>query len=248
MSTLEKLKLTDLSLSYGTDVIFDHFNLSVAPGEFVAIVGPSGSGKSTLLKLLAGTLQADSGQLLVDGHLKTDQQSHFGYMPQEDLLLEWESVIDNICLYPRLHQLPIDPLNLSEQIHAFGLAGTEDKYPRELSGGMRQRVALLRTLMTGREVLLLDEPFGALDVVTKSRLQDWLFQLKKELKQTILFVTHDIDEAIYLGDRVLVLGERPAQIKTSFTFENQLKSRDWLLDQGILRKKIYHELKESDHA
>ncbi len=191
-----------------------NISLHVGSGEFVTLVGPSGSGKSTLFNLVAGLLEPDSGEVWLDGQLQHERTGNFGYMPQRDLLLPWRSVTANVAI-----PLELDGINRTvakeraeEMLVHFGLEEFGDLYPSALSGGMRQRAALLRTILTEQDVLLLDEPFGALDALTRRELQDWLLNLWQEYSKTIFFITHDVDEALYLGDRVLVLSSRPGHI------------------------------------
>jgi len=180
-------------------------------GEFVTLIGPSGSGKSTLLNLLAGLLAPDSGSITFSGG---EPAARVSYMPQRDLLFPWRRVIDNATLPLEAAGVPrreararVRPL-----LPVFELEQFEELFPSELSGGMRQRAALLRTVAAGRDILLLDEPFGALDAITRRQMQDWLLGLFTQLTKTILFITHDVDEAVYLGDRVLVLSARPGTV------------------------------------
>jgi NitT/TauT family transport system ATP-binding protein len=192
----------------------EDISLSVMPGELVTIIGPSGSGKSTLFNLVAGLLQPDSGDVLIDGQLMGSRVGQVGYMPQRDLLLPWRKVLDNVILPLELAGVPRDQARsrAREMLPQFGLESFADEYPAALSGGMRQRAALLRTILTGRDMLLLDEPFGALDALTRRDLQDWVLGLWAQFGQTVLFVTHDVEEALYLGDRVVVLSARPGTV------------------------------------
>lgn len=183
-------------------------------GEFVTLIGPSGSGKSTLFNLIAGLLEPDEGEIWLDGQLPRKRTGNFGYMPQRDLLLPWRSVTDNVAIPLELNGA--DRGEARAQVEAmlgrFGLEEFGESYPSALSGGMRQRAALLRTILTQRDVLLLDEPFGALDALTRRELQDWLLELWQEYSKTLFFITHDVEEALYLGDRVMVLSSRPGHI------------------------------------
>lgn len=183
-------------------------------GEFVALVGPSGSGKSTLFNLIAGLIEADEGEILLDGQLLLERAGSFGYMPQRDLLLPWRSVADNVAIPLELIGLDrrLARTRAEEMLKQFELDDFGGSYPAEMSGGMRQRAALLRTILTGQDVLLLDEPFGALDAQTRRELQDWLLELWEQFSKTIFFITHDVEEALYLGDRVMVLSARPGRI------------------------------------
>ena len=192
-------------------------SLQVDAGEFVALVGPSGSGKSTLFNLVAGLLEPDAGEFWLDGHLQHERTGNFGYMPQRDLLLPWRSVTDNVAIPLELSGVNRDAARerADEMLVHFGLKEFGGSYPSALSGGMRQRAALLRTILTEQDVLLLDEPFGALDALTRRELQDWLLEIWQEYSKTVFFITHDVEEALYLGDRVMVLSARPGQLVKS---------------------------------
>lgn len=192
----------------------DDISFRVMPGEFVTVIGPSGSGKSTLFNIMAGLLAPDHGAILFDGERAGPCGGRVGYMPQRDLLMPWRTVLDNVIIAQEIAGVPraqarAEALGLFPR---FGLAGFEGAYPAALSGGMRQRAALLRTVLTGCDVLLLDEPFGALDALTRRQLQDWLLTLQGDLKKTMVFITHDVDEAVYLADRVIVLSARPGRV------------------------------------
>lgn len=239
-----KLQVKDLSVTFEQKRILEHLNLSVQDGEFVAIIGPSGCGKSTLLNVLAGVLEPESGAVYVDGVQVKGVSSHFAYMPQNDLLLPWKTILDNVTLYGAIHGKKKEAKQRALQEFAtFGLQGYENAYPDELSGGMRQRAAFLRTALCSADIMLLDEPFGALDVITRNDMQDWLLRLRKELGRTTLLVTHDIDEALYLADRIVVLGGRPANVTREINLTGVEKSRDWLYEQSQLRKEIHNILR-----
>ena len=215
----------------------------------MSLLGPSGCGKSTILNVLAGIVTPESGTVRVDGATISGTSEHFAYMPQEDLLLPWKSILDNVCLYGAIHGTKKEAAERARALFpVFGLAGYEDAYPDALSGGMRQRAAFLRTAMCQADILLLDEPFGALDVITRGDMQDWLQNMRSQLGKTTLLVTHDIDEAIYLSDRILVLNGRPASIREEITISERDRSRDWLYAQGDLRTRIHHLLSEEESA
>jgi ABC-type nitrate/sulfonate/bicarbonate transport system ATPase subunit len=190
-------------------------HLDVAAGEFVALVGPSGCGKSTLLNIIAGLLQPDSGEVWLDGAPAPERLGRVAYMPQRDALLPWRTVLDNVILGLEVAGSRRGPARERARalLPRFGLAGFGARYPSALSGGMRQRAAFLRTVLTERRVLLLDEPFGALDALTRRAMQEWLLDLWAELGRTILMVTHDVEEALLLADRVAVMTARPGRIK-----------------------------------
>lgn len=240
-----KLQLEGLHMHYSAQPLFENFDLHLEQREFVSIVGPSGCGKSTLLSLVSGVLPLQSGQILVDGASVVGVSSHFSLMPQDDLLLPWMTLLENVCLYASIHggKAALREQAL-ESLPLFGLSGYEKHYPAALSGGMRQRAAFLRTALTPADILLLDEPFASLDVITREEMQDWLLAMREQLGRTILLVTHDIDEAIYLSDRVLVLGGQPAQIQHSFSIVEQNRNRSWLLSQTALHEELYNSLKE----
>jgi ABC-type nitrate/sulfonate/bicarbonate transport system ATPase subunit len=199
---------------FGDTLALQDASLEIPAGEFVSIVGPSGSGKSTLFNVLSGLLEPTSGRVLIDGTEVTGETGHVGYMLQKDLLVPWRTVVGNVVLGAALTRgaTDRDEAEARELAERYGLAGFQDHYPHALSGGMRQRVALMRTLAVHTDVLLLDEPFGALDSQTRLEMQQWLLEVWDELDRTVLFVTHDVDEAIFLADRVLVMSPRPGRI------------------------------------
>jgi len=198
-------------------------NLTVAPGEFVSLVGASGCGKSTLLRIVAGLDEPSEGRVRVgapiqptpDGAMPArDRLTACAYMPQRDMLLPWRTVLDNAALPLEYQGLPRRAARreASLLLEQFGVGGFDHAWPAALSGGMRQRVALARTTLTGKRALLLDEPFGALDALTRLEMQGWLLEVWTRLGVTVLLVTHDLDEALYLSDRVYVMGARPGWI------------------------------------
>lgn len=214
------LQLLQVSKSFVRDglplPVLDKIDLEVQHGELVAIIGPSGCGKTTLLHIIAGLIPPDSGTISLNGLPTTDCRRHVAYMQQKDLLLPWRTALKNTLLGPEISQEEIDQAKArARQLFAeFGLSGFEGVYPAQLSAGMRQRVALIRTLLSQREILLLDEPFGALDAITRSELHTWLLKAWEKSPQTTLFVTHDVEEALKLADRIYVFSERPARVKT----------------------------------
>lgn len=189
-------------------------SLRAAQGEFVVIIGPSGCGKSTLLNIICGLMQPDAGEVLLDGQPVRERTGLLGYMLQKDLLLPWRRVLDNVILGLEISGEDNEQARREarQMLPLFGLEGFEDNYPSTLSGGMRQRAALLRTFLCRKNAMLLDEPFGALDALTRRQLQQWLLEVWSRFGQTIVFVTHDVDEAIYLADRVYVMTPRPGRI------------------------------------
>ncbi len=200
-------------------VALQETDLSIEEGRFVSLIGPSGCGKSTLFNIIAGLTPPTGGQVLVDGADIAGKAGHVGYMLQKDMLFPWRNIVDNIILGLEVSGVPhrdsvARALPLMER---YGLKGFERHYPNELSGGMRQRAALLRTLLYDRDTILLDEPFGALDAQTKLSMQKWLLTIWRDFKKTIMFVTHDIDEAIYLSDDIYVFSPRPGRLTTKIS-------------------------------
>jgi ABC-type nitrate/sulfonate/bicarbonate transport system ATPase subunit len=194
----------------------EEIDLSVGAGEFVTLIGPSGCGKSTLLSLIAGLEEPSSGTIALSGDVHARRLGHIGYMPQRDLLLPWRRALDNASAGLEVQGVPRRQARkrAAALFSDFGLDGFLRSYPSELSGGMRQRVAFARTVLVSREVMLLDEPFGALDALTRTGLQSWLQDVWRRLGIACLFVTHDVDEALLLGDRVYALSPRPGRVET----------------------------------
>ena len=214
-----RLELQHLRKSFGpTDVLAD-ISLSVQPGEFVSILGPSGAGKSTILQLLTGATAPDAGRMLLDGQPLYPARHRFAFMPQSDALMPWRRIIDNTTLGLEVQGLGRQAARaqVAPLFAEFGLAGFEHHYPAQLSGGMRQRAALLRTVVQQRPMLLLDEPFGALDALTRAQMQRWLAAMWTRHRWTILLITHDVREAVLLSNRIYVLSARPAQVAHGFS-------------------------------
>ncbi|MED2185051.1 MULTISPECIES: ABC transporter ATP-binding protein [Bacillus cereus group] len=222
------LQFHNVSFHYDEKPIINELNASIQDKEFVSIIGPSGCGKSTLFRLITGLEEVCTGQIEL-----TETKSHpVGYMPQKDMLLPWRTIIENAALPLECQgvQKKEAQIKAKELLHKFGLQGYETKYPKDLSGGMRQRVSFIRTLLTGGEILLLDEPFSALDALTKASLQEWLFEQWKEWEKTILFITHDVEEALFLSNRILVVEQQPI---------TTLTERVVPLDRNRTRKDLY---------
>ena len=206
------LDIKNLSYSFGNNPILKDINIHVNENEMVAIVGSSGVGKSTLFNLIAGVLKKQVGEITING--SNDYIGKVAYMLQKDLLFEHKTIIDNVIL-----PLIIAKVNKKEALEEgneilkqFNLDKYANKYPQQLSGGMRQRVALIRTYMFKRKIFLLDEAFSALDAITKKELHKWYLDLKKEFNLTTLLITHDIEEAVFLSDRIYILGNKPGEI------------------------------------
>jgi ABC-type nitrate/sulfonate/bicarbonate transport system ATPase subunit len=216
--TAPRLHLDHIACRYGDLDVIEDISLSVQPGEFVSILGPSGAGKSTIFALLTGTAKLARGNILFDGEPLGRDCKPFAFMPQRDALMPWRRIIDNVTL--GLEVQGIRRREARERVGAligeFGLAGFEYHYPSALSGGMRQRAALLRTVVQQRQMLLLDEPFSALDALTRTRMQTWLETMWLKHRWTAMLVTHDVREAVHLSDRIHVLSPRPAKIVRTF--------------------------------
>lgn len=217
----------------------EDLTLSVMPAEFVSIVGPSGSGKSTLLDLVAGLLTPDAGRILMHGHPVTaaERLGQAAYMRQRDLLVPWRTALGNAALGLEARGVSRRAAEAAafEQLPRYGLEGFASAYPNQLSGGMRQRCAVLRTLLPQLDLVLLDEPLGALDSLTRAELQLWLAEALILQRCTVLFVTHDVEEAIMLGDRIIVLSPRPGRVclDISVTLPRP-RQRDLLFDSNFL--------------
>ena len=218
MSSAPRLRLDNVSMTFKTPAgVFQALapvSLSIPQGRFVSLIGPSGCGKSTIFNIIAGLLEPTAGQVLIDGAQATGTIGRVGYMLQKDLLLPWRTVLDNVILGMEIQGVPVREARSRALplLQRYGLSGFEYLYPSALSGGMRQRAALLRTLLFDTSLILLDEPFGALDAQTKLHMQEWLMQLWGDFGKTVVFVTHDIDEAIFLSDEVHVMATRPGRI------------------------------------
>ncbi|MBO1900962.1 ABC transporter ATP-binding protein [Leucobacter weissii] len=239
-SITPKLRASGLSHGFDGRAVLRDLDLSVRGGEFVSIIGPSGSGKSTLLSILTGGLRADAGALEVDGRpVERPDADAFAFMPQRDVLLPWKRIVDNAAFGLQLRGVPRAEARrrVASLLAEFGLSGTERLYPRQLSGGMRQRVALLRTVVQERGLVFLDEPFGALDAITRLELQQWMARMWDRHRWTVVLVTHDIREALLLSDRVLVLAGRPAGIATQLQVprDSRIRDRDFLLEPDVVR-------------
>ncbi|MBT0959077.1 ABC transporter ATP-binding protein [Alphaproteobacteria bacterium KMM 3653] len=212
------LEMENVSVTLGDTAVLEKISMRVEEGEFVSILGPSGAGKSTLFRLLTGGLPLQGGRISFGGEPLAARKNGFAFMPQRDALMPWRRIIDNLTLglevqgtRRREARAKVMPL-----LADFGLEGFADHYPAQLSGGMRQRAALLRTVVLGRPMQLLDEPFGALDALTRIQMQRWFEARWQKARWTSLLVTHDIREAVALSDRIYVLSPRPARVIAEF--------------------------------
>lgn len=233
------LQLSGATKIYNGQAVFSNLDLSVSPGQFKVLVGPSGCGKSTLFDGLTGVMDLDRGKIAWKGDALAHLGSHAAYMQQKDLLLPWFSLVDNALLPARTGKMDMTRMKqrANKLFIRLGLEGYESHHPHEVSGGMRQRCALVRTLMFNRDLILLDEPLSALDAITRRRLQSLLLLLQTEFNKTILMITHDIEEALLLADEVCLLSPQPMTILERFIL-NQPKPRHFN-DPDLLRIKEY---------
>lgn len=230
--------------------VLNGIGLAVKPQQFVGIIGPSGCGKTTLLNIISGLFPPDKGKIRINGKAVKDRRGTIAYMQQDDLLFPWRTVLDNAILGLEVQgkSKAIARNRARKLLVQFGLGEFMERYPAQLSGGMRQRVALVRTLLTGKDILLLDEPFGALDAMTRSAMHGWLLKCWQNFDRTILFVTHDVEEAVKLCDRVFVLSNRPATVKATIdiplTRPREITEKEFVRVKGKLLNLIQEEMDE----
>ena len=238
-----KISLNNIGQIYDGKKVLSDISFDVNESEFITLIGPSGCGKSTIFKIITGLEKNYTGNVIIDGTDIEKYQGKLAYMPQNDLLLDWRTLYKNAVLPMEIEKT--DKKVMDEKIRKllpeFRLSGEEDKYPYELSGGMKKRAALLRTFLVDSDIMLLDEPFGALDAITRSEMQEFLLEVCDKHKHAVLFITHDIDEAVYLSDRIIVLGKNPAVIKGEIKIQiSKPRNTDVLLEREFLeyKKKI----------
>ena len=249
------LEIRNVSLSYhtvsGETKALSNISFDLMPGEFLAVVGPSGCGKSTLLNLICGLIRSEQGQILLDGTPVTSGDCRIGYMLQKDHLLEWRTIYKNVLLGLEIRrELTAEKLAYVDQLLSdYGLDKFRQAHPSELSGGMRQRAALIRTLALKPELLLLDEPFSALDYQTRLSVSDDIGRILRQEKKTAILVTHDISEAISMADRVIILSPRPAIIRKIVPIYFDLENRTPMASRNAPDFKSYFNLiwKELNH-
>ncbi|MEM2914953.1 MAG: ABC transporter ATP-binding protein [Candidatus Bathyarchaeia archaeon] len=245
-----KVSLKNVSKFFGDLQVVDNISFDVVEGHFVCIVGPSGCGKTTLLRIVAGLELPTSGSILVDGHLPKPENCNIGFVFQEDSLLPWRNVYDNIKFGLEIKKSKDTDNIVKEMTKMVGLSGFEKYYPYQLSGGMRKRVVIARALAVNPSILLMDEPFGDLDAQTRWVMHRELKSIHEKLRKTTIFVTHNVEEAVYLADEVIVLTKRPATVKATLTIElpeprNKLsqefvKYREMII--GLLKDEVGTEL------
>lgn len=239
-----KLEIRQICKSFGKKQVLQNVNFFVEEGEFVSLVGPSGSGKSTLFHLIGGLLTPDEGEIFINKNNITGKRGSISYTPQDPSLFPWRTVLGNVLLGAELVG-KTDEEKALQMIERAGLKGYEQAYPHELSGGMQQRVAFIRSLLSPQSLICLDEPFSALDEWTRLEMQKWLLSIWQTYKRSILFVTHNIEEALFLSDRILVLSTNPATIKKEFIlpFTRPRDENIVLTDEFLYwKRKIYREL------
>jgi ABC-type nitrate/sulfonate/bicarbonate transport system ATPase subunit len=242
------IRTENISLSFTeTGQVLESISLNVKEGEFVSIIGPSGSGKSSIFQCIGGVLVPEKGDIFLGDKKITGETGHISYMPQQNSLLPWRTVLDNVLLGQELRK----KTNVEEAkswLHKVGLSEYENAYPHQLSGGMKQRVAFIRALISPASLLLLDEPFSALDEFTRLDMQKWLLSIWEKERKSILFITHNIEEALFLSDRIYLISERPANIlkEIKVTFPRP-RNEDLLMDDQFqnMKKEIFKSLKGS---
>ncbi len=237
---MSKLIVKDVTFSYDQENIIEDINIELHDNELVCLLGSSGGGKTTLFNVISGLRTPQKGKVLLDGEDITGQPGHISYMLQKDLLLPYRTIEDNVAL-PLIikgEKKKEARKKAGEFFDEFGLSGTQKKYPSQLSGGMRQRAALLRTYMFSKDVALLDEPFSALDTLTKSDMHRWYLDVMDKIHLSTLFITHDIDEAILLSDRIYLLTGKPGKITEEIVIkEPKPRRKDFNLTEEFLQYK-----------
>ncbi len=235
-----KLEVRGVSKSFEEKQILDDISIELNDGELVCLLGTSGAGKTTLFNIISGVLEPDKGHVFLNGQEITNSPGKVSYMLQKDMLLPYKNVLDNVAL--PLVVRGTGKKKAREEAAAyfeeFGIDGYQNKYPSQMSGGMRQRAALLRTYLFSKEVALLDEPFSALDTMTKSKMHQWYLSIMEEIKLSTLFITHDIDEAILLSDRIYILAGKPGRVHQEIVVsEKRPRTGDFLLTEQFLEYK-----------
>lgn len=246
---MDKLTIRNISKSYGEKEVLKDVSVVLKENELVCLLGVSGAGKTTLFNIIAGLLAPDCGEILLDGKDITNHAGNISYMLQKDLLLPYKTIEDNVSLPLIIKGMKKRNARdkVAEYFEEFGLGGTQKLYPASLSGGMKQRAALLRTYLFSDQVALLDEPFSALDMITKGKIHRWYLDIMEKIKLSTLFITHDIDEAILLSDRIYLLTGTPGQItKEIIMKEKRPRDEEFLLSPEFLRykKEILESLQE----
>ncbi|RTQ93017.1 ABC transporter ATP-binding protein [Lysinibacillus telephonicus] len=240
------LTINGLDKAYGDLSVLKNINLHVRDREFVAILGPSGSGKSTLFQLIGGIIKPEHGTITLNNEVINGKKGLISYMPQQPSLFPWRTVLENVVLAAELTGKP-NVEEAKQWLEKVGLAEFENSYPIDLSGGMRQRVSFIRALLSKQSLLCLDEPFSALDEFTRIKMQKWLLSVWEENRKSVLFITHSIEEAIFLADRIYVLSKRPATMKAEITVPFSRPRNESLLETTEffdLKQQIFQYIKE----
>jgi ABC-type nitrate/sulfonate/bicarbonate transport system ATPase subunit len=241
---MSHLVLKDVSKSFGQIEVIKEMNLSIKKDEFVSIIGPSGSGKSTIFNLIGGILSPDNGSIVLQDEVINGKRGYISYMPQTPSLFPWRTILENVLLGQEL-QGKKEVEKAKEMLTIAGLSDYEKAYPHELSGGMKQRAAFIRALLSPQAIICLDEPFSALDELTRFEMQKWLLFVWESHKRTVLFITHNSEEALFLSDRVIVLSQKPSKIVTELVVPFQRpRKENILLDETFmkLKRKIHYSL------
>ena len=238
------VEMKDICKQYGSFKASDHVSFGIEKGKLVALLGPSGSGKTTLLRMIAGLEMPNSGDIYIDGKRVNDvpaSKRGIGFVFQNYALFRYMTVYDNVAFGLELQKVPKKEIKkrVTELLEITGLSGMEKRYPNQLSGGQRQRVAFARALAPRPQVLLLDEPFGALDALTRIQMQKEILRIQEKEGTTMVMVTHDIDEAIYLGDRIVVMSARPGEIKDIIEVDRAAAGKRSGAEFAAYKKKIY---------
>ncbi|MDO5292835.1 MAG: ABC transporter ATP-binding protein [bacterium] len=237
---MHKLTTREITKEFEGQEIIKDISIELKENELVCLLGVSGAGKTTLFNIISGLLTPDKGQIFLDGEDITGQSGHISYMLQKDLLFPFKTIEDNVAMPLILKGMKKKEAReyVAPYFQTFGLEGTEKKYPAKLSGGMRQRAALLRTYMFSSQVALLDEPFSALDTITKRAMHQWYLGIMEQIKLSTLFITHDIDEAILLSDRIYLMTGKPGRITKEIVITKQRPRTDeFLLTEEFLQYK-----------
>jgi ABC-type nitrate/sulfonate/bicarbonate transport system ATPase subunit len=251
-----KLELRNIGKTFSNPgaetFVLKELSLHVKEGDFVSIIGPSGSGKSTVFHIIGGLLRPDQGDILLDGQDITGKRGHISYMPQQHSLLPWRTVLENTILAVEVSGVTSKRLareQAEEWLAKVGLQGYESAYPDVLSGGMQQRVGFLRALLSPQEVMCLDEPFGALDALTRMDMQRWLLGIWEQTRKSVLFVTHSIEEALFLSDRIYVFSDKPTRVLEEIVVPYTRPRREEIVQDAKfvhLRAYIYSLMKKVD--
>lgn len=247
---MPELAIDGLSKSFDGTMVLKDVTFHIEPDEFVSILGPSGSGKSTLFHLIGGIYQPDEGEISLDGERINGKKGSISYMPQSPALFPWRTILQNVLLGAEIAGKKDLPAAVA-MLEKAGLKEYESAYPHQLSGGMQQRAAFIRSLLSPQPLICLDEPFSALDEFTRSEMQQWLLSIWMEHKRSILFITHNIEEALFLSDRIIILSDKPANVKAEFDIPfPRPRDESIVLTEEFLtyKKAVYNELKADSGA